>query len=255
MSVRQCARRALPCVALAVIALVFGPWAAAQEKPLDNAEIVKLVKLDMGDAVIIAKIRAAKEVQFQTTTDDLVKLKDEGVSKAVIAAMLERLGPGPSVPTTSPAGADPRVTLETKDGSIELKAIFGNVKSQSSFFGVVSWLHFNDYTAKIRTKDRRPSFLLESDKDPRGGWWYVKVSQDKREDDDYRYFDLEGGGPFGIVWSGSPEKGSVVKYDATQERPGVWRLIPVKTLSPGEYGLFSGKREGVGLLFDFGIDK
>src|SRR5882672_6729410 len=74
--------------------------AGDSEKPLDNADIIKLTKLDMGDAVIIAKIKSATAVQFATGTDDLVKLKEAGVSKAVIAALLDRSGSGTPHPAT-----------------------------------------------------------------------------------------------------------------------------------------------------------
>src|SRR5262245_34405949 len=62
-------------IALACLALIGAAWAAEAEKPLDNAEIIKLTKADMGDAVIIAKIKGAASVNFATGTDDLVKLK------------------------------------------------------------------------------------------------------------------------------------------------------------------------------------
>lgn len=233
-------------------------WAAAQEKPLGNAEIIRLTKLDMGDDVIIAKIKSAKEIKFDTATDDLVKLREAGVSRAVIAAMLDRLS---AAAAGVPAGAGMsssslKVTLQTLDGSIDLKAIYGVVKTQTAVFSVTSWVQFADGSAKIRIRDRRPTILLESDKDPRGGWWFVQVSTDKEDGEDYRYFDLEGGGGFSIRWSGSPESGSVVKYEAIEEQPGRWRLTPLKELKPGEYGLFSGKtQQGEGVLFDFGIDK
>jgi len=247
-------RMILPLVA--VVALVWGPVMQAQEKPLDNAEIIKLVKLEMGDAVVIAKIKLAKEVQFQTATDDLVKLKEAGVSIAVIAAMLERIvpAPAPSDRVASPAAGASRVTLQTKDGPFDLQGIYGVIKTEYAFFGMASWVHFNDRSAKIRTRDRRPAVLVESENDPRGGWWYVKLGQDKKDGEDYRYFDVEGGVMSGFQASSAPEKGSVVKCDAAQAGPGVWRLTPTKDLNPGEYGVFTAK-DRQGLVFDFGIDR
>jgi len=44
----------LAAIGVAIVVLLCSPPLLAQEKPLDNAEIVKLVKLDMGDAVVIA---------------------------------------------------------------------------------------------------------------------------------------------------------------------------------------------------------
>jgi hypothetical protein len=232
---------------------------AQQERPFDNAEIVKLTKLDMGDAVIIAKIKSASEVKFETTTDDLVKLKDAGVSRAVIAAMLDRQG---APPRAAESGSEPRVTLRSREGSTDLKAVYGTAKTQASPFSIVTWVQFDDLSAKTRIRDRRPTLLLTSDKDPRGRWWFVKASL-QEDDENYRYFDLEGGGMFSVVWSGSPESGSIVKCEAVEEKPGVWALTPLKDLKPGEYGMFSGQvqavfhgqPQGQALLFDFGVDK
>jgi hypothetical protein len=231
---------------------------AQQQRPLDNAEVVKLTKLDMGDAVIIAKIKSASEVKFDTTTDDLVKLRDAGVSRAVIAAMLERQS---APPKPAESSSEPRVTLRSNEGSTDLKAVYGTAKTQASPFGFTTWVQFEDLSAKARVRDRRPALLLATDKDPRGRWWFVKTSQQKGEN--YRYFDLEGGGMFSVVWSGSPESGSIVKCEAVEEQPGVWALTPLKELKPGEYGMFSGQVQGMfpgqpqgqALLFDFGIDK
>ena len=241
--------------ALILLALMWigSSWAGVQEKPLDNAEIIKLAKLEMGDAVIIAKIKSAKEVKFDTSTDDLVKLKEAGVSQAVIAAMLERLA-APAAGAV--ASADPKVQLKTKAGTIDLKAIYGLRKTQAAPFSVVTWVQFSDLAAKTRIQDPRPSVLIESDKDPRGAWFWVQLTKNNKKNDIYRYFDLQGGGGFAsATFSGEPEKGSVINFELAQEGPNLWRLTPVKDLKPGEYGLFLGRREGEGILYDFGVDR
>ncbi len=240
-----------------VLALVCVASATPQEAALDNAQIVKLTKLDMGDEVIIAKIKQSQRVNFATSTDDLVKLKEAGVSKAVIAAMIERAGAGSGIPPGPPTQGEPEVTLRTKDGLIRLHATYGNAKSQASVFSFATWIEFTPVSAETRTKDRRPTVLVPADTSPRGRWWFVHTSQEK--DEDYRYFDLEGGGAFSISWSGSPEKGSIVKCEMVEEKPGVWALTPLKELKPGEYGVFSGQvgpfaPQGQAVLFDFGIE-
>jgi hypothetical protein len=233
--------------------------ALAQDAPLTNAEIVNLTKLEMGDAVIIAKIKAAKEVKFDTSTEALVKLREAGVSKDVIAAMIDRTaGPGPAA-----GGPVIKVQLQSAEGTVDLKPLYGLLKTQSAPFSVQSWLQFVDLQSKTRIRDTRPSILLSLDRDPRGGWWLVRLTQYKRKDDIYRFFDLEGGGgAFSVTWSGKPEKGSIVPYEAVEEQPGLWRIRPLKDLKPGEYGLFGGAAQqaittgggGGGILFDFGID-
>lgn len=253
---------------LAVVCLLALTWVGttvvrAQDKPLTNAEIVKLAKADLGDEVIIAKIKSATAVKFDTGTDDLVKLREAGVSKAVIAAMLDRSSGTTKTAAVAPAAAPianrpgERVTLHSTEGDLELPSMFGLVKTQTSPFSVTQWVQFEDLTAKVRIRDRRPTILLASDKDPRGGYWVVQMSVYDKRDEKYRYFDLENAGS--LMWgaagfSGAPEKGSVIKYDAVEEQPGLWRITPQTQLKPGEYGLFSAHGQEL-LLFAFGIDR
>lgn len=77
-------------IALAILTLTTGLVGATEELPLNNNDIIKLTKLAMGDEVVISKIKTAKVVNFDTSTDDLVKLKESGVSGPVITAMLDR---------------------------------------------------------------------------------------------------------------------------------------------------------------------
>jgi hypothetical protein len=54
----------LGAVVLAILVATGPVLAAEAEKPLNNAEIVKLTKADMGDEIILAKIRSASAVAF-----------------------------------------------------------------------------------------------------------------------------------------------------------------------------------------------
>jgi hypothetical protein len=227
-------------------------WTIAQEI-LNNADIIDLTKVDMGDDIIIAKINAAKVVNFDTSTDALIALRQNGVSSPVIAVMIER---------SSRKGV--KVTLRTNHGPVELKGIFGTQKDQFAMYSISHWVQFSDTAAKIRTPDHRPSVLITSDRDPRGLWWFVRASVYRKGNEQYRYFGLDGGGPFSVIWSGSPESGSIVNTEATEEKPGLWRLTPIRDLKAGEYGLFAGQTalfaglgggEGQAILFDFGVDK
>jgi hypothetical protein len=57
---------------------------------LANDDVVKLVAAGLDDEVVIAKVKNAASVRFDVTTDALVALKTQNVSKAVLAAMIER---------------------------------------------------------------------------------------------------------------------------------------------------------------------
>ena len=60
-----------------------------QNKLLDNDAITRMTKADLGDEIILQTVRS-QPGNYKTGPDDLVTLKQEGVSPAVIAAMLAR---------------------------------------------------------------------------------------------------------------------------------------------------------------------
>ena len=256
-------------VALAAAIVSAGAvWAAEGEKPLDNAEIIKLTKLDMGDDVIIAKIKGANSVQFATTTDDLVKLKSAGVSKAVMAAMVDRTNAGAApahaasgaaaaASSAGAMGAAAAITLVAKDGTVTLKPIEGEVKTiVAPFVGFKRFIVFDELAAKVRTKDHKPSITIASDKDPsQGGYWLVKLDQDKDPEDQNRGMDVESPGMWGGSLSSAPDNDFRIKCEKATEKPGVWRFTPIKDLKPGEYGVYVGKGELTGIVYDFGVDK
>jgi len=239
-------------VLLVAAILAGGAWAAEAEKPLDNAEIVKLTKAEMGDAVIIAKINGAASVQFATGTDDLVKLKEAGVSKAVIAAMLDRASAAPAKakPAASGGGSAASVTLQATDVTVDLTMVDGEVSTiVAPFVGMRRFVSIADLAATVRTKDRKPSVLIASDKDPRKVYWMVKLDQDKDPEDMNRGMDVESPGMWGGVMSSAPDDDSMVKCDITEQKPGVWKYTPVKDLKPGEYAISIGKgAQTAGLL-------
>lgn len=229
---------------------------SAQEKPLDNAEIIRLTKADMGDDIIVGKIKASKAVKFDIETDDLVKLKEAGVSKAVITAMLDRMAL-PATARGASSASEVQVALKSTDNSVDLTHAYG-LKEQSvvPFRGPVGWLKYDGATASVRTKDRRPSLELASEGDPtKSGWYWVQLDQNGKGSEAYRSFDLNTKtGAWTATLSADPDKGVVVAVSVAQASPGVWRLTPDKPLKPGEYGLYYRVSEKQ-ILYAFGIDK
>ncbi len=74
------------CLLVAVLGPSPGLGQAGLE--VDNARVVAMTKLGLGDEVIIARIKTSP-CKFALSDDDLVALKRAGVSDKVIAAMLE----------------------------------------------------------------------------------------------------------------------------------------------------------------------
>lgn len=234
--------------------------AADAEKPLDNAEIIKLTKAEMGDDVIIAKIKSAGSVKFDTGTDELVKLKGAGVSKAVITAMLDRSNPAPApaAPAASRQAATGlgTVTLVAKDGTKILEPSDGDVKTiVAPFVGMRRFIIIDEVAATVRVKDRRPSVTIAVAGDPRKSYWFVRLDQDKDADDMNRSMDVDSPGMWGGTMSSAPDSDMIVHCESVEDKPGVWRFTPLKDLKPGEYGVYVGKGEMTGVIYDFGVDK
>lgn len=244
---------------LIAVAFVWGATTrvTAQEKPLDNAEIVKLTKAEMGDDVIIAKIRSAKEVAFATGTDDLVKLREAGVSKAVITAMLDRTAAAAKARPSGEGSGVGQVTVKATDGTVELASAVG-LKEQGAvpFRGLVGWIKYDGLKATPRTKDRRPSIDMQTDGDPiKGGWFLVSLEQNGSGKDAYRSFDLKTQtGAWSSTLTSAPDPGTVIAVECVEVSPGLWKLTPQKPLKPGEYGLYYRVSEKQ-ILYGFGIDK
>ena len=97
--------------------------APLQQRVLDNAAIVKMANADLGDDIILQTVRA-QPGNYQTAPEDLVTLKQSGVSPAVISAMLARNSgmqqhaPPPPVEVTpiSVNNDDPGVYFKNKQG-------------------------------------------------------------------------------------------------------------------------------------------
>ena len=96
------------------------------EKALTNSEVIALVKADLGDDVVIAKIRDATAESLDVSTDALVTLRKAGVSKPVIQAIMDRVkrrsaSPPPSSGGTSaPAPAKPTSSAPEKEQASEV---------------------------------------------------------------------------------------------------------------------------------------
>ena len=247
-------KKAISVVGIILVAILFAAGivsAAEGEKPLDNAQVINMTKADLGDAVIIAKIKASKEIKFDLETDDLVNLKTAGVSKAVIAAMLDRS----TVKSSPSSSAGPKVLLSSKSGDIELKAMDATLKQYvAPFVGLRRFVEFSPKAATTRIKDGQPALLVTSDRDPGRTCAYVKIYHDK----DSRWIDLEAPGGWGGSISNRPYGECLLKYSVAEEKSGVWRFKPDSELSPDDYGLycFSGSAEGGSfVIYEFGIDK
>ena len=93
---------------VAPLLMALSPAAVAQET-LTNQSVVEMVKAGLSERVIIAKIRTSP-TNFDTRTDALIALKNNGVSEQVIEAIMSPSAPpaaaaAPPPPPSAPAGS------------------------------------------------------------------------------------------------------------------------------------------------------
>lgn len=257
-------------VPIAAAVLLLAGTAVAQapgqaEPPLTNEEVVKLCKLGLGDEVVIAKINQAREVNFQLDTDSLVKLKEQGVSKPVIEAMLKRTTPTPSPAQSAreaiaamgetggvgTGGFGEEVILRTKDGELRLKGRKGDLSMTYAYVAMLRFLDIPNVAAATRTTDKRPSVIVRLSDDPRQSREVFLVKLDPDKDDNKRSLKIGKERMFKVSTSFAPDEDWTIPFDATQEGDGKWVLTPKADLKPGEYGVHFGSL----WIFDFGVDK
>ena len=117
-------------------AMLFVLSSAAIAAPMNNDDVIKLVKGGLGDSTVIQAIDAA-EPQFDTSPDGLVKLKQGGVSDAVIQRILARQGGAPAAASRSKAPACPECGTVTGVREIEKPRTTGTATAVGAVLGGV----------------------------------------------------------------------------------------------------------------------
>ncbi len=93
------------------------------ETALDNATILKLVKAGIGEDTIVGMVNQ-QEGRYAPSADDIIALKNAGVSDKVLSAMIVKTGGGPTPPvpavtsrsTPAPPSPPPTQPAHVNDG-------------------------------------------------------------------------------------------------------------------------------------------
>lgn len=254
------------CVALVVVLLLSLSLAAAapaapagSEAAFSNADVIKLVKLELGDDVVIGKIKQAADVAFDLTTDGLVQLKRAGVSSRVISAMLEKTTPSAAPPAMSDAGGVNRpqsfqgpddVRIVIADKEIRLPGNHGDLSATGFWPVVFTFLDYPGLHARTRIKNARPTLVIRSEHDPKG-YYYLGMLDVNHEEDNNRSLKIEQkASGFSATTRVIPAGRWYIEYESSEKTPGIWYITPKRDLSPGEYGVVVPG----GVLYEFGVD-
>jgi hypothetical protein len=231
---------------------------AVEEPPLSNSDIIKLSKLQLGNEIIIAKIKQAKSVAFDLTTDGLVQLKQAAVSSPVMAAMLERATPKqPQLNAASSMGsADSsgegrqEVRLVVDDQEITLPSNRGDLSATGMWPVVFTFLDYPGRNARTRIRNARPTLLVQSEHDPKSYYYLARLDVNDEEDNNRSLKIEQKASGFTATTRVVPAGRWHVEYDASEVSRGIWSITPRLDLTPGEYGVVVPG----GILYEFGID-
>lgn len=265
---------------------------AAAGAGMTNADVLKLVRAGLSDAIVIQTIRQAPVTQFDTSTDALVQLKSSGLSDAVIAAILapraQAAAPAAAAPIMTPGGDAPvheaGIYLEA-DGTAEHTTaleptVFSQAKAGGMFTSAMTYGLYKTKikavvrgpTAKVRSGDKRPVFYFYFDQQSArlgpgafSGWLagasgpneFILAQMIQKRDS--RELVV---GEWGMFTSSSGARTEdIVPVDAQKLAPGVYKVTPSEDLGAGEFCFFYAAGVNalggstIGKLFDFGADR
>ena len=280
---------------LALGVLACSAFAGLQEatKPtMTNDDVIKMVQVKLGDGVIIAKIKSSA-CKFDTSTDALIKLKEAGVSDAVMQAMAEA-GTGTSsagaAPAPPPDPNDPNAehdpgiyyVHQKPDGRemVQLEPTnYSGAKTGGMFTSALTRgitkrnikVAVRGGRASIRITDPTPTFYFYFERKSASlsysaGWesWFAGTSSpnqftlarfESRKDDRELVVYEEGA----FRASKGTRGQDVVEFDFQKMAPGIYQVRPRTDMEPGEYCFIFNLQNAVrggggGSLFDFGVN-
>lgn len=260
---------------------------AGSTEVLTNEKVITMTRAGLPSSIIVSKIRASK-TNFDTSTDELIRLKGAKVPDEIINAMVEasshastvssNLGAGDTskADPNDPASAheagiylyqeidgqkkmvqlEPSVSKQTKSGGFLASAVtygIAKIKFKASLAG---------QNAALQIINPRPVF-----------YFYFEVKNSGLSNSSYyatspnefalvqfdtktnsREVTVSQANAFGSQ-SGTMDKAARA-FSYEKIAPGVYKVFPQADLSEGEYGFYNGGGAGPSggaKIFDFGI--
>ncbi|GEM_PF-614596 len=258
----------------------YGPCASAEaaeerknEETLTNGSVMELQKLNLGDAVIIDKIKASK-CDFDVTISGLKQLKAAKLSDGVIQAMIATKSPtavseARPVPTGDPN--DPQAPheagvwlYEETNGQKKMTQVGGEgfrMWMGAGPFGGASRAVLTGLQAALQVSSHRPVFYMYFGEGGQGIAGATSPNQlplakfDLKQKTTERLLVVGSVAPFAGYNSGI-KKESLRAVDEQKLAPGIYKVTPKDDLADGEYGFCEvsvGGMATVGKMFCFGV--
>ena len=268
------------------------PARAADQNPeiLNNAAIIEMQQLNLGEGVILDKIRTSK-CDFDVTLPGLKQLKEAKISDPVIQAMIGAAAPAtPTPPPLTPppmdtpvipvAAGDPNDPMVQHEPGVWLYAETNGVKTMTPLdaesyriwmgggpFGSARRAVLSGLDSKTVVSTPRPVFYLYFGEGRRNNIGMIGTTTpdqlplaklELKAKTQERLLVIGSVSPFAGYNSGIPTKFQVA-YDSEKIAPGIYKATPGKDLAEGEYAfcffLSEGLEASPGRMFSFEVRK
>lgn len=259
------------CIILLSVSLLGQERASLKQRPgaLTVEDVVALVEADIGDDLVIEKLRQ-NATAFDLSVDQLLELKGAGVSSEVIKTMMNPgIGPSASITNASGVARDPRWPAEIPDDL----GIYMQINGKTTYIEpeVVTWkvrgklmgiatrgLAGNHQNGLVSGKASRYNvsmplevFIVLEEGVSANEYRCVNMRQKGRQ----REFRIETAG---AIKAGSADK-NFVDFQAERITSRLYK-VQLKHLEPGQYGFvppgaaLKGNQGAAGRIYSFGVE-
>ncbi|MFM9904877.1 MAG: hypothetical protein ACKVQJ_09945 [Pyrinomonadaceae bacterium] len=245
--------------------LILSAQATAQQvtpKEMTNADVIKMVKAGLPDSTITAAIQQSP-TNFDISTDALIELKNQGVSSAVMGAMLQTKNKKESPTPTTPANTDmsilaamaqrPGVKLIDGTNTIDLKYTMASSRAGGMIVTKVqSTLKGNH--ALLRITNTSPVFEIAVPSSYQPADYITLAKLDAKSDRRELQMGKSTFSGFKIEIPIDKLVPITLEESPSQNNSAsgyfkIYRVKLVNPIPPGEYAVVLG-----GIFYDFGVD-
>ena len=283
------------CLYLAlVLACGAGVVATAQDgsstaEVLTNDKVITMVRAGLPPTIIVSKIHTSKS-NFNTNTDELIRLQQAQVPTEIINAMVEASSRSSAASSTSGAGdvlkADPNdptsaheagiYLFEEKDGQRKMTQLEPSISKQTKSGGFLSSaVTYGIAKIKFRAALSGANAACQLSTPHPVFYFYFEAKNAGLSTSSYYatnpnefvlvHFDTKSNGREVTVsqanvfggQSGAMDKSSRA-FNSEKIAPGVYKVTPQADLADGEYGFYNAAGAGPSggaKIFDFGIKR
>lgn len=246
--------------ATVILLLVSGGALLAQEV-LTNDSVLKMVKNGLDESLIIQKIQTDPG-HFALTTDDLIKLKNDGVSQPIIKAMMAKGSSAPAESQPISAAHQPSTSTgeppcPSENGPYYLNGATWKPMQMITLSGAGTKINPVPFFGSAKMNNRYPGTAAPITVGPMPVFCHSGQTQFSRNiviaslqvKGDHRELQIGSAHGFGGAKVGVADK-NLQPIEITTSDSGL-RLTTKAPLAPGQYIILPSSSGGMG--FDFGV--